>query len=325
VKLVYLLQWDDDPVGPLAEQHADVTFVRTKSREEAVHELKDAEIFIVGGPFYAGQVGEAVNASAPKLRWMQSSSIGADEFAREGVPDRVTFTNAAGLKGTTVGEHAFALLLAQVHAVPLMERLKATRDWGREALRSEVNSLEGLTALVVGYGSIGREIARKAKAFDMHVVAVNRTGEGGPPADEVHAVSDLDALLPEADAVQLSLPMSDETRHLLGPGQFAAMKQSAILVNVGRGATVDHAALTQALEQKRIAGAALDVFEFEPLAQDDPLWSMPNVIISPHVAGTGGPMYRLFADLVSSNLARFKAGEELVNVVKVKQAVARTR
>lgn len=321
MKLVYYLHWDEDPVAPLVERHTDITFVKASSMEDAVREVVDADFLVTNGRFYAGELGTAVK-TAPKLRWVQSSSIGFDQFVKKGMPGHISFTNAAGLKGTTVGEHAVALMLAQIHAVPLMEKNRAARQWGRDALHKEVRSVEQRTAVVVGYGSIGSEIARKVKAFDMHVIAVNRAGKGEPPADEFASLGDLDSVLPRADVVLLSLPLSPGTRHLFGPAQFAVMKKSAVLVNVGRGAVIDQAALREALETRQIGGACLDVFEEEPLPADDPLWDAPNIIVSPHVAGAGGQTYARFTELVSGNLDRLKTGEPLLNMVEPEAAVA---
>ncbi|MGI9525454.1 MAG: D-2-hydroxyacid dehydrogenase [Hyphomicrobiaceae bacterium] len=320
MKLVYLLQWASDPIAKIATNHPDVKFVRAADQSHAAREVVDADVLLVGGPLYVGEVAAAVNDSAPNLRWIQSSSIGTDKFLEGGVPPHVIFTNSAGLKGSSVAEHGIALLLGHLRALPKIVKLQSNHTWGRDTLRGAVSSLEGRTALLVGYGSIGSELARKAKAFDMHVIALNRSGSGGPPADEVRHIGELDHVLPRADVVMVSLPLSKETVHLLGPKQFAAMKQSAVLLNVGRGPVVDQQAMKQALLHEQIAAACLDVFDEEPLPADDELWSMPNVIISPHVAGTGGPIYERFAQLVDQNLQRLQNGARLINLVDIENS-----
>ena len=317
MKLVYLLQWDEDAFVDLRTKHADMDFVRVTSPADAVREIGDADILVVGGPNYVGEVAATVNAGAPRLRWLQSASIGTDKFEEGGIPETVTFTNAAGLKGRTVAEHAMAMLLAQVHALPQMERLKSVKRWGREDLLGDITCLEGTTLLLLGYGSIGEEVARKAKAFDMHVVALNRSGTGAPYADVIETVDNLTDWLPKADFVLCTLPLTAETRHMIGAAEFSIMKDSAVLINLGRGANVDQRALTQALTDKKIAGACLDVFEAEPMASADPLWAMPNVIISPHVAGTDGPIVARFAALVGENISRFRDGRPLLNELKI--------
>jgi phosphoglycerate dehydrogenase-like enzyme len=317
MKLLYHLQWEGAAVAALQAQHPDVTFVASGSAAETVRELADADILVVAGPYYPGAVATAVNAAAPKLRWLQTTSIGIDKFQEGGLPEQVAFTNAAGLKGRTVSEHTMALLLAQVHAVPQMERTRAEGRWARDELRAQVSSVEGRTLLVLGYGSIGKEIARKAKAFDMNVVALNRSGEGEPPADVIAPITALGEWLAKADFVVCTLPLSDETMHMIGRQELAAMKPDALLVNVGRGPVVDQAALAEALQKNRIAGACLDVFETEPMPEDDPLWRQANLVLSPHIAGTGGPLAQRFAELVSENLSRFMGGRPLRNQVKL--------
>lgn len=317
MKLVHHLQWEGPAIAGLRDRHPDVTFVEARSAEQAAKELADADILVVAGPYYLGPVAAAVNTRATRLRWMQTSSIGADKFEQGGVPDHVAFTNAAALKGRTVAEHAMALLLAHVHAAPQMERYRTARHWARDELRKEVSSLEGRTLLVLGHGSIGREVARKALAFDMQVVSLNRTGAGATPGEVVAPIAALEEWLPKADFVVCTLPLTAETRHLIGPRQLSLMKASAVIVNVGRGPVIEHAALVQALREQQIAAACLDVFEQEPLPAEDPLWGLENALISPHVAGTGGPLAQRFAELVSENITRFGDGRALLNQVKI--------
>jgi phosphoglycerate dehydrogenase-like enzyme len=315
MKLLYHLQWEGRAITALQAQHPDVAFVQSATAAETLRELTDADILLIAGPYYSDAVARAVNTAAPRLRWLQTTSIGTDRFEAAGVPDRLAFTNAAGLKGRTVAEHTMALLLGKVHGLPQMERARAARRWARDELRGQVSSVEGKTLLLLGYGSIGQEIARKAKAFDLTVVALNRSGQGAPPADSVAPLAALRQWLPEADFVVCTLPLCAETRQLIGRAELAAMKPDALLINVGRGPVVDQAALAEALRDKVLAGACLDVFEAEPLPEDDPLWRQPDLILSPHVAGTGGPLALRFAELVSENLTRFKQGRPLLNQV----------
>jgi len=314
---VYLLAWDTDPIGPLKNKHSDIDFVRVTSVQGVIAELDDVDILIVAGRYYPGELAAAVHDVAPKLRWIQTASIGIDMFAKGGVPGHVIFTNAAGLKGSTVAEHAMALLLATMRALPRMEQFRAAGEWASDALRPHIASLEGKTLIAIGYGSIGREIARKAKAFDMHVIAVNRSGHGEGAADKVVAIGNLDTVLPQGDAVVVSLPLNSTTKALIGAAQFEAIKPSAILVNVGRGPVVDQTELRTAIRDGQIGAAALDVFDEEPLPSDDELWRLPNVIVSPHVGGSGGAMYERFAELVSRNIDLFHSGEPLLNQISI--------
>lgn len=315
MKLVHFLPWQATNLDDLSHRFDDVTFVKAEDATQAVHELIDADILVTGGPYYLGDVAHAVNNNAPKLRWIQSLSIGTDRFEKGGVPDSVIFTNAAGLKGRTVAEHAMALMLGFIHAIPEMEQFRQHREWGRPALRTRIDSVEDRTLLLLGYGAIGQEIARKAKAFDMRVIALNRSGTGEGDADTVAPINTLSTWLPEADFVANSLPLVPSTEKLIGEPEFELMKSSAVLINVGRGPVIDQSALIDALHENRIAGACLDVFDEEPLPADDPIWAAPNVIVSPHVGGTGGPIGPRFAELLTENLIRFQQGQPLKNQI----------
>jgi phosphoglycerate dehydrogenase-like enzyme len=172
------------------------------------------------------------------------------------------------------------------------------------------------TVVIVGFGAIGREIARKAKAFDMRTVIVSRNGETGPNVDEVFPRSALVQVLPRADALVLCVPVDDDTIHLIRRRELAAMRPDAILVNVGRGELIDEPALIAALKEGGIGGAALDVAETEPLPRDNELWDLPNILISPHVAGSGKDGYGRFKEIFDENLRRFRKGLPLVHTVR---------
>ncbi len=316
MKIVYDLVWDADPLSDLRQRLSDISFVRTKTPEEMLAELPDAEVLILSGRRYTRELADAIrNGGAPKLRWVQTAAVGTDTLMRNGLREGVLVSNAAGLKGPTVAEHAISLLLGLCHCLPIMERNRQAVNWGDTEIRKRMTSLEEKTLVVGGYGSIGREIVRKAKAFDMHVIAVNRSGTGGPPADRVIPMSELNGALGEADAVVLALPITADTKGLFGARRLGLMKPGSYLVNVGRGEVVDEAALIEALKAGRIAGAGLDVFEREPLPADSPLWGMSNVIISPHVATVAGETFKRFAALVGENIDRFRAGRDLLNAV----------
>ena len=320
MKLVHFLPWQATNLDDLSQQFPDVDFVKAEDAAHAAREVADADILVTGGPFYPGEVAKTVNGNAPQLRWIQSLSIGTDRFEKAGVPDNVIFTNAAGLKGRTVAEHAMALMLGHMHAIPEMEQFRQQREWGRPALRTRIDSVEDRTLLLLGYGSIGQEIARKAKAFDMHVIALNRSGPGNNngdgDADTIAPIEELLTWLPQADFVANSLPLVPSTEKLMGAAEFAVMKASAVLINVGRGPVIDQSALIDALRDNQIAGACLDVFDEEPLPADDPIWGAPNVIVSPHVGGTGGPIGPRFAELLAENLVHFQNGDPLKNEVQ---------
>jgi phosphoglycerate dehydrogenase-like enzyme len=179
-----------------------------------------------------------------------------------------------------------------------------------------VDELAGRTLLIVGLGQIGAEVARLAAAFGMRIVGLNRTGAGEYPfVDELARIEALEDWLPRADAVVICLPLTDATRGLINAAAIAQIKPGAALVNVGRGAVIDEDALVQALRERRLAGAALDVFAAEPLDHDSPLWELPNVLLSPHTAGLSLRENERIVSLFGENLRRYLRGEKLLNQV----------
>jgi phosphoglycerate dehydrogenase-like enzyme len=207
------------------------------------------------------------------------------------------------------------MLLALARRVPDFVEARKRREWIRLQVHSRMWSAEGKTLVVVGMGSIGREVARKAKAFDLHVIGISRAGQAGGNFDEVLPRTELHRALARADAVVISMPSDADTFHFIGEEELAAMKPEAFLVNVARGEIVDERALVRALQARRIAGAALDVTDPEPPAEDNPLWTLDNVLISPHVSGGGSTGYERFRALFIDNLARFQKGQPLRNLL----------
>ncbi len=184
-------------------------------------------------------------------------------------------------------------------------------------------TLERGTLVIVGLGSIGLSIARKARAFEMRVVGVSRHGRPAPPCERVVPYTQFREVLPEADALVLALPLTEETLHLLGRDELARMKPGAVVVNIARGGLIDEPALIAALQQGRLAGAGLDVVEHEPLAPDSPLWAMQNVLLTPHIGGRGGvEQDQRLAAFLADNLRRFLAGGELRNRVDPRTGLA---
>ena len=300
----------------LTKRFPDDRFVELATIDDLRREAPDADAFITSAMPYTPELAEVLRARAPRLRWMQSRSAGLDRFIAAGIPKGVVFSNAAGVNGSAVAEHAMTLLFTLQRGLIEMERDRLRRVWRAPEYRKSITAMEGSTVGVVGLGSIGREIAKRAKAFDMTVVGIVRRPDARyENVDRVVPIGEMRAALPSLDSLILSLPLSRETRHLIGRAELAAMKPSAYLVNVSRGGVVDQKALTETLEARRIRGAGLDVTEPEPLNPDDPLWALDNVIISPHVAGTSEYSHKRFADLVATNLERLKRGEPLVNLI----------
>jgi phosphoglycerate dehydrogenase-like enzyme len=278
--------------------------------------LGSAEVFF-GLPGDTGEgLAEGVRI-APRLLWVQATAAGAGEQVRAArltaeELERVAITTASGIHGGELAEFALFGLLAFTKDLPRLAGDKADRRWGYYP----VEELRGRTILIVGFGSIGEEIGRLAKAFGMRVVGINRSGRiDSPNVDEMHDQRSLDDLLPQADAVAIALPSTSETRRMFDAHAFELMSAGAIFINVGRGSVVDEDALVAALKSGRLRGAALDVFATEPLPADSPLWDLPNVLISPHTAALSVHENERIVGLFCDNLRRYLAGEELVNRV----------
>jgi phosphoglycerate dehydrogenase-like enzyme len=294
----------------------EVHFVRAGSVTELRDKVVDAEAVLVSNSTYSGEVADILRA-APGLRWIQTSSIGVENLLANPPRSGIVVTNAAGLKAPTVAEHAVALLLALMRNIPAADGFQRARRWAPDELAPDMVSLAGKRVLCLGYGAIGREVARKLLAFDAEVTALTRSGVGTPPAKHILAFDKLDEALPSADVVVLALPLADETRHVINRVRLALLKPNAFLVNVGRGELIDEVALAEALTARRIGGAALDVFAREPLSESSPLWNAPRTIVSPHVAGQGGPGDKLLARLIHDNADRLRRGISLNNIVDI--------
>jgi phosphoglycerate dehydrogenase-like enzyme len=270
---------------------------------------------------------------APGLRWVQLHSAGIDHALHEALytGGDVTFTTASGIHTVNVAEYVMAQILAVAHRLPRMFEDKAAAHWTEDRqTRYLPHELRGATLGVVGYGSIGREVARLGQGFGMSVLAVKRNlrqladdgyclpGTGDPEAEipeRLYPIQALHSFLGECDYVVLTLPLTEATYHLIDAAALAAMKPTAVLINISRGDIVDEKALVAALEKGTLGGAALDVFNTEPLPPDSPLWKLPNVLISPHISGFTPRYNERAADLFAENLRRYVVGEPLLNVV----------
>lgn len=260
---------------------------------------------------------------APKLRWVQQWGAGADWLLRypQVVQSDVIVTNASGVHPIQITEHIFALLLALARQLHLAVRAQIDHEWrrpSREAdfLDQSFFELANKTMLLIGVGAIGERTAQVAAAWGMRVLGVRRHPQDpGPHLEAVYGPDRLPSLLPEADFVVLTVPLTQETRHMIGESELRAMKSTAVIVNIGRGSTIDEGALVRALQEKWIAGAGLDVFETEPLPADSPLWDLDNVIVTAHYAGLTPHYEERALNIFMENLRRYRAGEPLANVV----------
>lgn len=278
-------------------------------------------------------------AKAPKIRWVQFISAGVDSFVDHPLirnPD-VVATNMSGVITSQIAEYVLMAMLAFGQKLPGLFRYQREKKWprGKEKWENLLPiELRYSTVGIVGYGSIGRQVARLLQPFGATVLAAKkdvrhpedtgyiREGMGDPHGDffdRLYPIEALHSLLKESDFVVVSLPLTDSTRHILDEGAFEAMKSSAYLINIGRGELIDQHALVRALKSKQIAGAALDVFEEEPLPKDNPLWGMENVIISPHISGLSRHLEEDTLSLFIENLNRYLAGVSLYNQIKVSE------
>lgn len=256
---------------------------------------------------------EALLRQAPNLRWIQLTSAGVDRAARSGLLESdITVTSASGLHATPIGEYVLCVMLMFCKGASRFIRAQERREWARYMPQE----LHGKTVGIVGLGRIGSEVARLAKAFGCRVLATRRSAAARTKdelADELLPPSDLPALLAQSDFVVLAVPLTQETRHLIGEAELRAMKSTGVLINIARGAVVDEAALVRALKEGWIAGAALDVFEQEPLPAESELWGLENVVLSPHISGGTEIYNRRAVAIFCENLRRYLAGESLLN------------
>ena len=281
--------------------------VQAHSESEAIAMAEDAEVLL-------GLFPPAVCEAAPDLRWIQSHSAGMDNFLFPEIINRdVMVTNMAGLYASQGAEHAWALLLSLTRGVP-----STTDDNGRKVWPMPALELTGGTLGIIGLGGFGLEIVKRAVGYDMTILAIDPVRQDKPlEVTELNRPSrqNLHSLLKRSDAVMIACPKVPETYHLIGGKELAVMKNTAYLVNVTRGGIVDEQALIIALKSGQIAGAGLDVAEVEPVPPNSPLWEAPNLIITPHRAGSSQHRPQKTFEFFCDNLRRYLKGEKLENVV----------
>jgi phosphoglycerate dehydrogenase-like enzyme len=299
-------RWPGDHVGPSGWHRTP------EGDEEFLAMLEGAEVLY---DFPRGHVEDLVRV-VPKLRWVQASMAGAGEIAeRAGLQNTdVAITTASGVYSGPLAEFVLMALLAHVKDLDRLRRDKAEKRW-REA---HTETLRGKTLCIVGLGNIGRAVAERARPFGVRVVGVKRMVREDDAAwdyaDELYATRDLHPALQEADYVVVTLPGTPETYGLLNAEAISVMKLGAYFVNVGRGKVVDEGALIEGLKSGQLSGAALDVFEEEPLPRESPLWDLENVIVSPHSTdNVPGLTNELQTELFCDNLWRYLNGEPLRN------------
>jgi phosphoglycerate dehydrogenase-like enzyme len=277
-------------------------------------ELPDTDIF-VGYSLRAEQLKHA-----KKLKWIHSTAAGVAQLTYPELRESgILVTNPRGVFSVPMAEHTLGLMIAMARNFPDSVRFQDKSAWGQQQLwdlPQRLSELEGKTLLIVGFGSIGEELAKRARAFDMRIWGVTRSGNGDKSlAEKIVAASDLHTVLPEADYVMIATPETAETKKLIGADQIARMKQGARLINVGRGSLVDEAALLAALEKGHLAGAALDVTATEPLPESSPLWKAPNLFITPHTSAVSGRLWERETELLAELLGLWFSGQPMKNVV----------
>jgi len=307
----------DDAIIGLTRDFPELDWGVVSSAEELAREIPNATILVTSNRVCTPAFGEALRAHANALRWMFFSSSGVERGVAAGIPTGVRVTNSTGVKATMVAEHAMTLLLALLRQLPECQALQRAHLYRRQETNGKLKTLEDATVCVIGRGAIGREIVRKLKAFDAQPIAVSRTATDPGDLAAVYPRERITEGLTRADAVIICTAGDESSFRLIGEREIAAMKPTAYIVNVARGEIINEAALVAALAGGRLAGAGLDVNETEPLPADSPLWDMPNVILSPHVAGGGSTGYFMHRNLFKQNLERLRAGQPLLNEINI--------
>jgi phosphoglycerate dehydrogenase-like enzyme len=295
----------------------DATFRSRGADERATLEaVSDADVIV------ALDVPDAMLAAARRVRWLAFWSAGLDRALTPAVEAAIArgviATNASGVHGPNIAEHVLAMMLAMTRRLPSYYRAQMSRSWepppGDET--GGIGELTGQTLGIVGLGRVGEALAERARAFGMRVIGIRRGATPSPnsvAAGAIGAPGDLDSMLAESDHVCIAVPLTRETTHLFDERRLQKMRRGAVLYNVARGRIVDEDALVRALQTGHLAGAGLDVFETEPLPASSPLWSLDNVIITPHVAGRTPHYFTRAAALFAANVVRFARGEPMTN------------
>jgi phosphoglycerate dehydrogenase-like enzyme len=301
-------RWPGDHTGPEGWRRSP------EGEEEFAAMLGEAEVLY---DFPRGHVRDLTQV-APNLRWVQASMAGAGEVAEKAglLETDVAVTTASGVYSGPLAEFVLMAMLQHAKDLDRLRRDKKERAWRQ----THTGTLEGKTLCIVGVGNIGRAIAGRARPFGMRLSGVKRTVREDDPAwehaDELYPTDRLREALGDADYVAVTLPGTPQTRHLVDAEAIKSMKEGAYFANVGRGVVVDEAALAEALRDGRLSGAALDVFEVEPLPPESSLWELDNVIVSPHATDMVPDLINVRqTDLFCENLRRYLAGEPLVNLL----------
>lgn len=295
---------------------ADVKVQKSQDEKELIELIEDADILL------AGLFSRDIFLAASKLKWIQTTGAGVERFLfPEVIESHVLITSASGVHPIPVAEHALGMILCFCRKLHIFIRTQMEGKWERRSFLSSIREGEGVEELhgktigIVGFGRIGMEIAKKAKALGMRVIATKRDPLHQTGETHIIPLENLKGLLAESDFVVLSVPLTKETKGMIGEAELRSMKKTSYLINVSRGKVVQEDKLIRALKEGWIAGAGLDVFETEPLPASSELWRMKNVIITPHLAGATPLYLERLTDIFCENLGRFLKKEPLINVV----------
>ena len=314
MKILVLADWGMPYYGELKERYPAIDLVEAYTPAEIQQHIADAEV-IFG--YLTSEQFDAANS----LKWIQTLDAGMEGLFRP-VPQvassDVMVTNARGAGAPLIGEHALAMIFALGRQFPRFWQDKKDHKWDQDGALTAVEFLGNKTVGIIGFGKSGRETAWRCQAMGMTVIALDKEPvDGDPIVDEVWTLDRLPDLLWQSDYVVVTAPFTPANNGMIGKSELAMMKRSARLVVTSRGRLVDHAALVNALRDGEIAGAALDTVVQEPLPADNELWDIPNLIITPHIAGNGEQeiLDRRTFDIFSQNLGRYLGGYPLINVV----------
>ena len=311
--LIVLTAPGDRSIPSLAELRRMATLVMGDSGRDFADAAVHAEIVLN----WSGSLGllREVFLMSPHVRWIHSRSAGLEQtLFPELIESEVILTNGSGVFSPSLGEFALAAILYFAKDFRRMIRNQVAGVWEP----FDVTMVSGQTLGIVGYGSIGRAIAARARALEMKVLGLRRvlqTPTEDSLIDEVYESKQILEMLPRCDYVVVTLPLTEQTRGFIGDAEFAVLKKNAVVINVGRGPTVDEGAMIKALSQRRIRGAALDVFDQEPLPQGHPFYSLENVLLSPHCADHTFDWLDNAMRFFLEQLKRFRRGETLLNIV----------
>lgn len=294
----------------LLEKFPDLEFSFHGSMKEVGSEIASAEILVS----YGGDLNEEVINKAANLKWIMVFSAGIEKIPFDAIKQKgILVTNARGTSKTPMAEYAMGMILQVARKTKVLIENERQEEWNR---RLKMIEISGSTITIIGTGSIGSEIARLAKAFQMKTVGINRSGRIVDDFDEVYPVTEMDKAIEQGDYIVSVLPSTPDTYHLLTENHFKIMKNTCVFINIGRASLVNENVLIKALETGEISHAALDVFETEPLPKGHPFWKMENVTVTPHLSGVSRQYLSRCIEIFEHNLQQYLSGENnFINIV----------